>query len=84
MEYSFQDYDHLLEQPVQFADGYALAPDRPGHGLTLSEAARAEYAAPEVRWAEVLAPQGFVVFWTVFVVFGWLGKLVVGRWYDFS
>lgn len=46
MEYSFQDYDQLLEQPVEFDHGYALAPDRPGHGLALSEAARAEYARP--------------------------------------
>jgi L-alanine-DL-glutamate epimerase-like enolase superfamily enzyme len=48
MEYSFQDYNHLIEQPVQFVDGYAIAPERPGHGITLSEAARAEYARPTI------------------------------------
>ena len=48
MEYSFLDYDQLLEQPVRFEQGYAVAPDRPGHGLVLAEAARAEYARPEI------------------------------------
>jgi L-alanine-DL-glutamate epimerase-like enolase superfamily enzyme len=42
MEYSFQDYNQLVEQPVEFDNGYAIAPDRPGHGLVLSEPARAE------------------------------------------
>ena len=48
MEYSFQDYEQLLEEPVAFEDGHAVAPNRPGHGLTLSEAARREYARAEV------------------------------------
>jgi L-alanine-DL-glutamate epimerase-like enolase superfamily enzyme len=48
LEYSFLDYDHLLQEPVRFEQGYAYAPDRPGHGLVLDEAARAEYARPEV------------------------------------
>jgi L-alanine-DL-glutamate epimerase-like enolase superfamily enzyme len=44
MEYSFQDYDQLIEQPIAFEGGYAIAPERPGHGLVLSEKGRAEYA----------------------------------------
>jgi L-alanine-DL-glutamate epimerase-like enolase superfamily enzyme len=48
MEYSFQNYDHLLAQPVERQDGFALAPDRPGHGLALSDRARRELAAPDV------------------------------------
>jgi L-alanine-DL-glutamate epimerase-like enolase superfamily enzyme len=48
IEYSFQDYNQLVEEPVRFEGGYALAPERPGHGLTLSEAARTEYARPTV------------------------------------
>ncbi len=48
IEYSFQSYDALIEQTVQFEGGYAIAPERPGHGLTLSEAARNEYARPDV------------------------------------
>lgn len=43
-EYSFLDYDQLIEQPVVFKDGYATAPDRPGHGLVLSEAVRRKSA----------------------------------------
>lgn len=48
LEYSFQNFDHLVEQPVEIRDGWAYAPDRPGHGLVLSEAARNEWARPEV------------------------------------
>lgn len=35
LEYSFQNFDHLVERPIEIADGWAHAPDRPGHGLTL-------------------------------------------------
>ena len=35
LEYSFQNFDHLVEKPVEITDGWAIAPDRPGHGLTL-------------------------------------------------
>jgi L-alanine-DL-glutamate epimerase-like enolase superfamily enzyme len=47
LEYSFLDYDHLIANPIQFADGYALAPDRPGHGLALSDTARSAWSRPE-------------------------------------
>jgi L-alanine-DL-glutamate epimerase-like enolase superfamily enzyme len=40
LEYSFQDYTQLVEQPIEFVDGYAVAPDRPGHGLSLAEGVR--------------------------------------------
>ncbi|MER9870926.1 mandelate racemase/muconate lactonizing enzyme family protein [Mesorhizobium sp. M0136] len=46
LEYSFQNFDHLVEQPVEIRDGYAYAPDRPGHGLVLSEKARSEWMRP--------------------------------------
>lgn len=46
MEYSFQNFDHLVDQPIEIRDGYAYAPDRPGHGLVLSEAARRDWARP--------------------------------------
>jgi L-alanine-DL-glutamate epimerase-like enolase superfamily enzyme len=52
LEYSFQNYDHLVDEPVLIRDGYACAPDRPGHGLVLSESARSEFARPNV-----LSPQ---------------------------
>jgi len=46
LEYSFLSYNHLLEAPIKFQDGYALLPEVPGHGLRLSESARSEFARP--------------------------------------
>ena len=40
LEYSFLNYNHLVEQPVVIKDGYAHASDRPGHGFVLSAEAR--------------------------------------------
>jgi len=48
LEYSFQNFDHLVEQPVEIRDGWAYAPDRPGHGLVLSETARRDWSRPEI------------------------------------
>lgn len=48
LEYSFQNFDHLVEQPIEITDGYAIAPDRPGHGLILSETARQSWARPHL------------------------------------
>jgi L-alanine-DL-glutamate epimerase-like enolase superfamily enzyme len=48
LEYSFQNFEHLVEQPMEIRDGWIHAPDRPGHGLVLSEAARREWARPLV------------------------------------
>jgi L-alanine-DL-glutamate epimerase-like enolase superfamily enzyme len=36
LEYSFQNFDHLVEKPIIIRDGWAVAPHAPGHGLTLS------------------------------------------------
>ena len=47
MEYSFQNYDHLVEEPILVRDGFAHVPDRPGHGLNLSASARKDWAAPK-------------------------------------
>lgn len=47
LENSMIGWDALVAEPIKFEDGYAIAPDRPGHGLTLSESARAEFASPE-------------------------------------
>jgi len=46
LEYSFLSYNHLLETPIEFRDGYAVLPETPGHGLRLAEAARGEFARP--------------------------------------
>jgi L-alanine-DL-glutamate epimerase-like enolase superfamily enzyme len=48
LEYSFQNFDHLVEEPIEIRDGYASAPGRPGHGLVLSEAARRKHARPRL------------------------------------
>jgi len=54
LEYSFQNFDHLVEQPIMIKDGYAYAPDRPGHGLVLSETARRDWARPDLLTREAL------------------------------
>jgi L-alanine-DL-glutamate epimerase-like enolase superfamily enzyme len=54
LEYSFQNFDHLVEEPVMIRDGFAYAPDRPGHGLVLSETARREWSRPELLKREEL------------------------------
>ncbi len=46
LEYSFQNFDHLVDEPVEIRDGYAYAPQRPGHGLVLSETTRRDWARP--------------------------------------
>ena len=48
LEYSFQNFDHLVEQPIEIRDGWIYAPDRPGHGLVLSQSARRDWARPTV------------------------------------
>jgi L-alanine-DL-glutamate epimerase-like enolase superfamily enzyme len=48
LEYSFQNYNHLAAAPVVFDKGFAIAPDRPGHGLTLSDEARAGHAVDTI------------------------------------
>nr|WP_245405653.1 enolase C-terminal domain-like protein [Sphingobium sp. Sx8-8] len=40
LEYSFQNFDHLVEQPFSIAQGAIRGHDVPGHGLKLSAAAR--------------------------------------------
>jgi L-alanine-DL-glutamate epimerase-like enolase superfamily enzyme len=48
LEYSFQNFDHLVDEPIEIRDGWAYAPERPGHGLVLNEAARKQWARPEI------------------------------------
>lgn len=47
LEYSFQNYDQLVDQPITIRDGYAHVSDRPGLGFALSDAARTTWSAPE-------------------------------------
>lgn len=55
LEYSFQNYNHLVAEPFVIRDGRIHAPDRPGHGLTLSDAAR-RTAVPKVLRRDELPP----------------------------
>jgi len=48
LEYSFQNFEHLVEEPMDIRDGWIHAPDRPGHGLVLSETARRQWARPNI------------------------------------
>lgn len=47
LEYSFQNYDHLVEEPFLIKDGRIHVPRRPGLGLQLSAAARTTWSMPE-------------------------------------
>jgi len=48
LEYSFQNFDHLVEQPIEIRDGWIIAPERLGHGLVLSSAARRDWSRPHL------------------------------------
>jgi L-alanine-DL-glutamate epimerase-like enolase superfamily enzyme len=48
LEDSFQNFEHLVEEPMTVADGWIYAPSRTGHGLVLSETGRARWARPDV------------------------------------
>ena len=56
LEYSFQNTGHLIEEPMLMRDGFAHAPERPGHGLALSAAARRDHGVPDVARAQDLPP----------------------------
>jgi len=45
LEYSFQNFDHLVDEPFVMADGLIHGRDVPGHGLTFNDAARASGGA---------------------------------------
>ena len=47
LEYSFQNYDHLVDAPIPIIDGMARVPDRPGLGFALSDTARRDWSEPE-------------------------------------
>jgi L-alanine-DL-glutamate epimerase-like enolase superfamily enzyme len=59
LEYSFQNFDHLVDEPMEIRDGWIIAPDRPGHGLVLSETARRDWARPDVLARADLGPAPF-------------------------
>lgn len=48
LEYSFQNFDHLVDTPIEISGGWAIAPERPGHGLVLSDTARRDWHRPNI------------------------------------
>ena len=46
LEFSDLAWNRLASEPVKFEGGHAIAPDRPGHGITLDRDALAEYSEP--------------------------------------
>jgi L-alanine-DL-glutamate epimerase-like enolase superfamily enzyme len=47
LEFSNLEWNRLFQEPVQFADGFAIAPDRPGHGLELDRDALEQFSRPD-------------------------------------
>jgi len=47
LEYSFQNFEHLVEQPYTLRDGKIWGSNAPGHGLVLSETARKAHHCPD-------------------------------------
>ena len=56
LEYSFQNFEHLVEQPYKIENGYIHGSSDPGHGLVLSEDARSSYRRPNVLQPDQLGP----------------------------
>jgi L-alanine-DL-glutamate epimerase-like enolase superfamily enzyme len=54
LEYSFQNFEHLVVEPMEISDGWIHAPNRPGHGLVLAESARRQWARPEILSSDQL------------------------------
>ena len=48
VEYSYQNFEHLVEQPFEIRDGLIWGSEAPGHGLVLSESARRDWRRPQV------------------------------------
>jgi len=49
VEWSFLGYERLADEAIGVDGGYAVAPDRPGHGVSIGEAARAEHSLDACR-----------------------------------
>jgi L-alanine-DL-glutamate epimerase-like enolase superfamily enzyme len=48
LEYSFHNYEHLIEAPFPIRNGRMYGSSAPGHGLTLSEEARKHHRRPKL------------------------------------
>lgn len=47
LEYSDLAWNRLAREPVRFENGFAFAPDRPGHGIELDRDALGEHSRPQ-------------------------------------
>ena len=56
LEYSFQNLEHLIEEPFPISNGLIHGHAAPGHGLVLSETARREQRRPDPLDAASLGP----------------------------
>src|SRR3546814_8116125 len=56
VEYSFQNFEHLVERPYAIKDGFIHGSDAPGHGLVLSEMARRDERQPDILDRDALGP----------------------------
>ena len=48
LEYSYQNFEHLVEQPYRMQDGLIHGSEAPGHGLVLSDEARTRWHRPDL------------------------------------
>lgn len=46
MEYSDLAWNQIAKEPIRFEDGFAIAPERPGHGIELDPNAVAQFSEP--------------------------------------
>jgi L-alanine-DL-glutamate epimerase-like enolase superfamily enzyme len=46
LEYSDLAWNQIAKEPIRFEDGFAIAPDRPGHGIELDWDAVARFSTP--------------------------------------
>lgn len=60
LEYSFQNFEHLLERPYPIVDGLIRGHDTPGHGLALSAEARQRWRTPEPLAEDALETPAFI------------------------
>ena len=52
LEYSFQNFEHLVEEPFAITDGHIHGKDIPGHGLRLRQATRENHGRPVAEPAQ--------------------------------
>lgn len=56
LEYSYQNFDHLVDETFAMQDGYIRGSPAPGHGLVLSETARRDWRRPDPIARDQLGP----------------------------